>query len=935
MARKVSHGRTIPAGRLATESQDAVRAVNGHVRKPASASKSTEESSAESDADKSPEPQRRRLDSKVSQIEASTSEKVGAEQEASRLALHRLQFVDPQFSSITCLALTPSTFRPSTCKHLSFSRPDLSQGAQERELIAVGRAESGIELWTWLDGDGARPLVTARPAAPSSDRKGKAKQSSLDGNRQGYVQLAVLPLPLPSRVEHLAFAHQNVLSPSEVDLADSTDELAREQAKLLLTPPRLFSSGGGSELVEWSWLGSQRGQIRNRIDSQGGSIWSVAINATSSIMAIGCEDGCVRLISLWDDTLEHSRRFDRVGTRMLSIAWGLPVPFSGARQGLEDVLLVTGGADSSIRKWDARSGRCVAKMTTERRKDQQTLVWAVTVLSDGTIASGDSMGNVKLWDPRMNVQLQSFAAHQADCLCLSVSYDGRSLFTSGVDQRVTEIAYVPQARRWSLSFSRRVHTHDVRALAVSPMYASNLQGRSPAAVPLLISGGLDLGLSVLPIAPVSSQRRINPISDGPAIRFEDATQRRYSYAPAAAPIVHICRSSRLVVCQRLRSIGIWRLNAKMGDADLALPWVKLVDIEMKLASNLVCTAISADGRWLATSDTHELRLFELTQKADGSLAPRKIKPLTVAVNKSRAFGRIKGASAIAFTADNQRLIAASLSTQDIAIFHLAEACKTVHVFARTRGNSSAERSIVRLTNGHAHLNGNANGHAHVNGVHHDLAEGSSSSSDDEADAITVGDNSDHPPITAFAVSSDGQWLAAGSGLHVEIYNLDSLRHQWSMPSTLLPANAMTFLPGSCTLVIGLPNNTLQTYNVELKREQLWLSGKPLDSAGTLQLHRDQLIGLSTHASLNKIIAWGSSWAQTIDLPPFEQQGKKRRRESAVVADSTASKPTSVKYQSLLAFDFLGANELAAIERPFQSLLSTLPKAWSKPGKFAS
>jgi U3 small nucleolar RNA-associated protein 4 len=48
------------------------------------------------------------------------------------------------------------------------------------------------------------------------------------------------------------------------------------------------------------------------------------------------------------------------------------------------------------------------------------LVCCSFVLSDGTIVSGDSLGMVKFWDSRTATQLQSFQAHGADVLCLTV-----------------------------------------------------------------------------------------------------------------------------------------------------------------------------------------------------------------------------------------------------------------------------------------------------------------------------------------------------------------------------------------------------------------------------------------------------------------------------------------------------------------------------------
>jgi U3 small nucleolar RNA-associated protein 4 len=175
------------------------------------------------------------------------------------------------------------------------------------------------------------------------------------------------------------------------------------------------------------------------------------------MLALGCEDGCVRLLSLIHDTLTHYRRFDRVKCRILSIAWGPPVPrnsSTGRKAKTEeeqlddfsesddeedwiDSWLVTGGSDSSLRKWDIDTGRPVDRMGTDKMRGEHTLVWAVGVLGsvechhtasqsnrvcyrDGTIVSGDSLGMVKFWDSQTCTQLQSFQGHGADVLCLTI-----------------------------------------------------------------------------------------------------------------------------------------------------------------------------------------------------------------------------------------------------------------------------------------------------------------------------------------------------------------------------------------------------------------------------------------------------------------------------------------------------------------------------------
>ena len=133
----------------------------------------------------------------------------------------------------------------------------------------------------------------------------------------------------------------------------------------------------------------------------------MAASPLSSSLALGCEDGTVRILSIANDALTHSRRFDRVKARMLSIAWGPPVPpksktkkdtdpKSRPKKNTDpksessdddsdddewsDAWLVTGCSDSSLRKWDVATGRMIDRMGTNKIRGERTLVWTVGVL---------------------------------------------------------------------------------------------------------------------------------------------------------------------------------------------------------------------------------------------------------------------------------------------------------------------------------------------------------------------------------------------------------------------------------------------------------------------------------------------------------------------------------------------------------------------------
>lgn len=130
------------------------------------------------------------------------------------------------------------------------------------------------------------------------------------------------------------------------------------------------------------------------IDSDAGAIWSIAVNPTFTVLALGCDDGSVRLLSLADGDVTPLRRLDRVKTRILSLSWGPPRFIArppresdtsdsdddDEESRWKDTYLVAGCADSSIRKWDLASGRVLERLTTDQVRGEKTLVWSVQLL---------------------------------------------------------------------------------------------------------------------------------------------------------------------------------------------------------------------------------------------------------------------------------------------------------------------------------------------------------------------------------------------------------------------------------------------------------------------------------------------------------------------------------------------------------------------------
>ncbi|KAF8971560.1 WD40-repeat-containing domain protein [Flammula alnicola] len=772
--------------------------------------------------------------------------------ETTTLSVHRCRFVDYAPSAITALAYPPLPL-PSVK-----GKKKTTAGKQPLKfaLLAVGHANGNIDICEWMGAD-------------------RETQSS-----QAWVVRKTLPGPYPSKVDSLAFVirHPDDFGPDDVPT----------QSDL-----RLFSCGGGSELIEWDL---ERGCIRRTISSQGGSIWSVAANPSSSSLALGCEDGTVRILSVAHDTLTHLRHFDRVKCRMLSIAWGPPVPRqSRARiptqqnaadssdddddeEEWTDSWLVTGGSDSSLRKWDFATGRVIERMGVDKVRGERTLVWTVGVLGDGTIISGDSLGMVKFWDSRTCTQLYTFQAHGADVLCMTISPEGRAVYTAGVDQKTVQFSLVktsstekgPLSSHWTQACSRRMHSHDIRALAIWPPYTplppSYKRQFSIDVAPVLASGGLDMSVVLTPAAlPTSTIVKVtNPLNTSTEATFEDAYHRKLSYVSKGA--VRVARSARLVSCAREAGLSIWRIEKKpegeieslekQPDIELepeetgsfAGGWEKVLEMDLNVHSNITAHEISDDGRWLAVSDLYESKLFSL--RSDGQIDLKRIKDfpaiLDAQIPASSVHASSTGAAAFQFTPDSSRLVISTAMSSYVLVIDLTgEKPRVLRRFDQHRLQDSilhdrvikgrAFSSRASKVNGHAAVNGD--GDVDMAGVDADSpppspppaqqSDESEQNEEEDSDDEDVASTAAIVSVDQIAVSTDGQWLATSDNhARTHIFNLDLISHHCILPSFRRAAQALAFDPmHPSVLLLAFPDNTIQIFDVETRQFPVW--GKEL------------------------------------------------------------------------------------------------------------
>ena len=205
-------------------------------------------------------------------------------------------------------------------------------------------------------------------------------------------------------------------------------------------------------------------------DTNGGAIWCMSPSPASTVLAIGCEDGCVHLYDLAKNgTLHFTKKFGHQNGRILSLAWDP-----------DQDIIYTGSIDSTIRRYNVSSGQSDLRITLDDHRGQSTLVWCLQAVGGHTLLSGDSTGKINVWDGLFGTMKQSYEIHLADVLAMVVSKDRKTVFAAGIDQKVVCLKQTMKGNtpEWHHCGEVVAHTHDVRSLALSS------EG-------LLVSGGVD------------------------------------------------------------------------------------------------------------------------------------------------------------------------------------------------------------------------------------------------------------------------------------------------------------------------------------------------------------------------------------------------------------------------------------------------------------
>ncbi|KAK9165361.1 hypothetical protein Scep_000552 [Stephania cephalantha] len=498
-------------------------------------------------------------------------------------------------------------------------------------------------------------------------------------------------------------------------------------------------------------------------------------------VAIGCDDGCVRLYDVSDsDRLTYNRSLPRVSGRILSVTWSVDAS-----------LLFAGSSDGLIRCWNVNLAQEKYRITVGHGSlnvGVEICVWSLLFLRSGTLVSADSSGTVQFWDSLHGTLLQSHSCHKGDVNALAAAPSHSRVFSAGSDGQV--ILYklsetvgssdgkssMEVLRQWVYVGYHRAHTHDIRALTMGvpiskegPMLGDKVKRKRGSEKPINFSYNKWAHLAVPMLISAGDDTKLFAYS---AQEFTKFAPHDICPAPQRLPIqlafgTLACGSS-LVFVQGSSFLDILSVHVKGAYAPekrhgKGTSSQLLARVKSKASRKIICSAISHAGTLFAYSDSVKPSLFEMRRSKAGKDVKKKKLPRQLPFAHSMVFG-----------IDSSHLIMAGYDRR----IYVVDVDRVELACTFTPRRKEGEDSLPP----------------------------------------------DEPPITKLFTSSDGQWLAAVNCFgDIYIFNLEVRRQHWFI-SRLHGASVTAggFPPSNSNiLIVTTSSNQVYVFDVEAKQLGEW------------------------------------------------------------------------------------------------------------------
>ncbi|KAK5902835.1 hypothetical protein CesoFtcFv8_008054 [Champsocephalus esox] len=129
-----------------------------------------------------------------------------------------------------------------------------------------------------------------------------------------YMPTAIRAMAFNHRTERLAVARAD----GALEIFNFADNYFQEKVipgqdgraaeALCWLGQRLFSAGLNGEITEYDL---ENLRPRYTVEAYGGPIWSISSNSQGTLLAVGCEDGTVKIFEILEERIQFQRNLDR------------------------------------------------------------------------------------------------------------------------------------------------------------------------------------------------------------------------------------------------------------------------------------------------------------------------------------------------------------------------------------------------------------------------------------------------------------------------------------------------------------------------------------------------------------------------------------------------------------------------------------------------
>ncbi|KAK2196597.1 bifunctional WD40 repeat/WD40-repeat-containing domain superfamily/WD40-YVTN repeat-like-containing domain superfamily/U3 small nucleolar RNA-associated protein 4 [Babesia duncani] len=264
---------------------------------------------------------------------------------------------------------------------------------------------------------------------------------------------------------------------------------------------RLLTVGLHGVITDWDLFNLS---VLGSSSSYGGAIFSAVLSNCKNRIVVSCDDGCFRSFTLWSslDPEIPELAFEKASrchsNSLLSIC---SLPGDSFATGTSDSLIFihdmkhdqvsyklrvpcgkTQGVKTRHEHDDHTEHECSCTVDGEHGtvvdyEFQPCQVWSLAYMNKhNLLISGDSLGNVILWDINTRTMFKLFTQHASDVVFCGIELDGNSFISAGVDGKISFFLYnennIENEQRsvgWYLSGVKYRHRGgDISCMAMHP-----------------------------------------------------------------------------------------------------------------------------------------------------------------------------------------------------------------------------------------------------------------------------------------------------------------------------------------------------------------------------------------------------------------------------------------------------------------------------------